>query len=201
MKIIEIYKCEHCGEESRVKSKMTKHEIECAKIKERERLRKEKYEEAQKEFYLSIHKPEDFIPRVIEWHKKWNDLEVRIKSQNLTFSESVSNSHNCPINGITNWHRNKDLPLGYPGWYGRWTFEISKADDLKLYKKGITFLSDIFHAGYKWKKSKSFFSLSGINIGGGGGGGQGGTYEIFIYLEDFPHLMGKWRTKQLLTGA
>lgn len=37
----------------------------------------------------------------------------------VTGRKNVSNSHNCPINGVENWWREKDLPLGYPGWIGR----------------------------------------------------------------------------------
>jgi hypothetical protein len=38
---------------------------------------------------------------------------------NLTFGD-VSNSHSCPMNGVTNWcNRDKSCPSNYPGWNGR----------------------------------------------------------------------------------
>ena len=40
-------------------------------------------------------------------------------SWDIRLDKSVSNSHNCPINGDTNWDRDPDKPLGYPGYYGR----------------------------------------------------------------------------------
>ena len=33
---------------------------------------------------------------------------------------SVSNTHDAPLNGVTNWGgRKPGAPHGYPGWYGR----------------------------------------------------------------------------------
>ena len=33
---------------------------------------------------------------------------------------SVSNTHDCPIDGVTNWGgRDQNRPFGYPGWEGR----------------------------------------------------------------------------------
>ena len=45
---------------------------------------------------------------------------VEFTEFNLRFSEHVSNTHTCPVNGVTNWggHK-KDAPRGYPGWSGR----------------------------------------------------------------------------------
>lgn len=39
---------------------------------------------------------------------------------NLSYSPNVSNSHDCPIGGVTNWGgRDENAPTGYPGWHGR----------------------------------------------------------------------------------
>lgn len=39
---------------------------------------------------------------------------------NLSYSLSVSNTHHCPIGGVTNWGgRDENAPTGYPGWHGR----------------------------------------------------------------------------------
>lgn len=47
----------------------------------------------------------------------------RVKVAGLKWSvrhnHSVSNSHDAPINGVTNWSRKDGFPKGYPGWYGR----------------------------------------------------------------------------------
>jgi hypothetical protein len=37
----------------------------------------------------------------------------------ITHSDSVSNSHSNPVEGVSNFSRHKDKPTGYPGWNGR----------------------------------------------------------------------------------
>jgi len=38
---------------------------------------------------------------------------------NISFSQEISNSHDCPLNGTTNWGCVADMPISYPGWIGR----------------------------------------------------------------------------------
>lgn len=38
----------------------------------------------------------------------------------------VSNSHDCPIDGVTNWGRKANKPTSYPGWNGRVWIRYSK---------------------------------------------------------------------------
>jgi hypothetical protein len=48
------------------------------------------------------------VPRLLEFTEfelKWDD--------------SISNTHSCPVGGVTNWGGyNKSAPRGYPGWHG-----------------------------------------------------------------------------------
>lgn len=48
----------------------------------------------------------------------------------IRFQESVSNTHECPIDGVTNWGgRTEGAPRGYPGWMGRvWVRYADKFD-------------------------------------------------------------------------
>jgi hypothetical protein len=59
-------------------------------------------------------------------------------THDLRWSDSVSNSHSCPVGGVTCWssHEAKDgRPRGYPGWQGRiewlveWPKEFDSQDD------------------------------------------------------------------------
>jgi hypothetical protein len=53
---------------------------------------------------------------------------------------SVSNSHNRPINGVTNWRAELDKPKGYPGFYGRvWVRYSSTLDGFGSDPFGNTF--------------------------------------------------------------
>lgn len=37
----------------------------------------------------------------------------------LRYSDQVSNSHSRPLDGVENWGRKPEKPIGYPGWRGR----------------------------------------------------------------------------------
>ena len=54
-----------------------------------------------------------------------NLLDISIK---LNWEWSVSNTHAAPLTGpfkgVTNWHGNRDLPTGYPGWSGNISFAL-----------------------------------------------------------------------------
>lgn len=48
----------------------------------------------------------------------------------IRWSETVSNSHDCPLNGVTNWgNRNADAPSSYPGWTGRVWIRYNRLPD------------------------------------------------------------------------
>lgn len=38
---------------------------------------------------------------------------------NVTYNPSINNSHNAPLGKSTNWNRDKNDPMGYPGFSGR----------------------------------------------------------------------------------
>lgn len=110
------------------------------------------------------------------------------------YSKSVSNSHNCPRNGETNWGGNKEHGIrGYPGWTAniRLEYENEREEDFNI---EVTFsgkkrkeyikapsISDIT-GGFG-----SSSSLTGVNTGSGGGGG-GGRYGAQIFVQDFPKI-------------
>lgn len=72
----------------------------------------------------------------------------------IAHSDSVSNTHDCPIDGVTNWAgRVKDAPRGYPGWYGRvWIRYTNKPD---------SFGSDPFHATLTYPGTGGFGGYNG----------------------------------------
>lgn len=49
----------------------------------------------------------------------YNGVGVVGLAWNVLYSDSVSNSHDCPLNGVTNWRVENDKPRGYPGFKGR----------------------------------------------------------------------------------
>lgn len=98
----------------------------------------------------------------------------------LRYSESVSNTHSCPLNGVKNWGgRTEDAPRGYPGYTGSvawWT----RIDGKKMVDRNMA--SDLFRD-----------RLVCINTGTGGGslddfGLVKYRYDVKIFLADWPGL-------------
>lgn len=99
-----------------------------------------------------------------------------ILSMQLIFSDLVSNSHSAPKSGVTNWYRDKALPLGYPGFRG----QVSWRDNKRW--------SDHHRA------RTEMLDLIGVHTGTGGGG----TYECRIYIDDWPGLQQELLFKSLI---
>ena len=45
--------------------------------------------------------------------------EILSLTWQINYSDSISNSHSCPIKGRTNFSRKNGIVKGYPGWAGR----------------------------------------------------------------------------------
>ncbi len=116
-------------------------------------------------------------------------------THSLRWSDSVSNSHSCPRDGMTNWGGREKMadgspaPRGYPGWTGHieWLVEWPKEFD------GIYLGSDLFARG-------TFCSgrqRAHTGTGGGGGGHfnkefntycQRPGYDFRLFASDWPGL-------------
>lgn len=116
-------------------------------------------------------------------------------THNLRWSDSVGNSHSCPVGGVRNWGGREKMPdgspapRGYPGWQGHieWLVEWPKEFD------GIYIGSELF--------SKGSFNSGRQRAHTGTGGGAGGhfnkefgtwcqkpAYDFRIYASDWPGL-------------
>lgn len=117
-----------------------------------------------------------------------HDYAVEFESSRYRASPSVSNSHNCPEGGVTNWYGKPDLPKGYPGYSGRFDYVIKHSDTVD------TLGSD-------------FFKGTRIHTGGGGGGGakpvsKGGRasrygYDFRIFFDDWSALKKSFEEAQI----
>ncbi len=94
-----------------------------------------------------------------------------VKFFRMRWSRMVSNSHSAPIGQPTNWHRDSELPIGYPGWEGSIQFDLSGWN---------SFASDLFKG-------------TGINTESGGAGGGSHSYECKLFADDFGG-MAVWDT-------
>ena len=108
---------------------------------------------------------------------------VEVSFGQVRWSNSVSNSHRCPRNGVTCWSSAdaKDgRPRGYPGWTAQ--IKIQVRTPQSRYKKEI-YAEDGFGSDY--------FSSTPINTGSGGGGGKKDgvvsySYSVELFAADFP---------------
>ncbi len=128
------------------------------------------------------------VPRLLEF------TEFR-----LTWSDHVSNSHDCPVGGVTNWgNRDPDAPTGYPGWQGRmdWVYAWPKEWD------GVYLGSDLF-GGFA-----NHYGRSRVHTGTGGSGGTVFSkkhncyvtscgYSVNVFAADWPGLT-RHREKQAM---
>ena len=106
-----------------------------------------------------------------------DEFWIKITNIDLTYSDSVSNSHSSPFSGVSNWggrvimDDGTPAPTGYPGFAGR--IEFSMSHDIG--------------------RGSDAFSGTGLNTGSGGGGrGINDTcnysFELSMYLDDFPNI-------------
>lgn len=111
----------------------------------------------------------------VDWYPKIERLRFVLR-----YSDRVSNTHRCPINGVTNWGgRDPEAPKGYPGYSGSvewWTILDRKNVDSHI-------AGDLFED-----------PLVCINTGTGGGGSLDNLgmvkyrYGVEIFLDDWPGL-------------
>ena len=120
--------------------------------------------------------PEFFFDRMVQNGRTgWRDRREHLREKfwikmtylDVHWAEYVSNSHSCPRGGISNWHRVKNKPIGYPGWQGRIEFQLSH---------DLGFGSDIFRD-------------IGIHTGSGGGTSDNRYgYDVKFFASDWPEL-------------
>lgn len=103
---------------------------------------------------------------------------VKFTAFGLRWADSVSNSHHCPVGGVTNWHSDMSKPQGYPGWTGQINWQVEFPPEWSYVYIGADLLDG-----------------SGIHKGGGGGGGYNSStncqtfqYHCVIFAHDWPGL-------------
>lgn len=120
-------------------------------------------------------------------------------THDLRWSDMVSNSHSCPVGGVTCWssYEAKDgRPRGYPGWTGRIDWLVEWPKELDGYFLG----GDLFSRG----TFQSGRQRAHTGTGGGGSGHfnrefntwcQRPGYDFRIYASDWPG-MARYYEKQ-----
>lgn len=210
MSQIMVYKSDADGKLFEDKTKYQLHLRKLARVRQQER--KMAVVESQRVDFIkkmgqvsSFHELELFVKNNWSWfyHNglkqqwgKYNPPKQAHELANFTISSShwkdhMSNSHRCPIGGVTNWGRyDVGNPTGYPGWYCRIELGIITA---KYKYRKASYWEDGFGGDY--------FKGTPMATGTGGGGGHTDTgvctygYDMEIWAADFP-VMFEQRMKE-----
>ena len=122
-------------------------------------------------------------------------------THDLRWSDMVSNSHSCPVGGVTCWssYEAKDgRPRGYPGWTGRIDWLVEWPKELDGYFLG----GDLFSRG----TFQSGRQRAHTGTGGGGSGHfnrefntwcQRPGYDFRIYASDWPGLARYYQKRKM----
>lgn len=103
-----------------------RHLMDC-KRSEIKREKKARELAERKEFFsaprLYSTSPFDYIERINYGLFGVYGLRIGLKITDIRYSERLSNTHDCPITGVTNWSCEKELPRGYPGYECKYDFD------------------------------------------------------------------------------
>lgn len=195
---VQVYKCRFTGKlfENKDRTKYILHLKTLRKAKQKARL----YARILNEFNTwlikersEIYELEDIIPWFMKNQKYIMDAanaisfsddnkyqrgfhpddEFKNINLNVKYSPTVSNSHQCPDNGMTNWCAKDKGPISYPGWSGRICGVLIRP------------------AKHNWSYPASdALNLVGIKTGSGGGGNDNWAYDISIFVDDWTGLRG-----------
>lgn len=181
MSRILVFKCDKCGalieNEIDYKSHVRKEAAELRAWRKSEQKRQEWIDflakvklcssfSAIEEWFVA--NGEQIIKKCIKdrhYGPRWKagDGILSMKFTRMTWSENCSNTHSSPPGKPTNWHCDKNLSLGYPGWTGYVQVQMSEK---------LTFGSDVFDGTI-------------IHTGCGNGHGNGlSEYQVTIFAEE-----------------
>jgi len=185
MEKVELYKCKYCGSVGQ-KEKIEACERSCKRKKEKKEKEKKERQERKKfldKLRLEASSIDEAIQLVIKYSKQLGYI-VTFEQYPNKFHFKCSNTHCCPINGIKNWHRDKDKPSGYPGFIGYWKGSIVPIDKNKKGNRD-TDIHTIFDSSF------NDTCFRGFNTGSGS---CGGNFDISgtIFLDDFPKIKKKY---------
>ena len=163
-----VYVCEFCGKTGAA-STIRKCERKC---KERRKMYDQQRERhaAFMQFRHKAASVQHFADMISEYLTKESGIDCRCSFDNPRISESASNTHSCPVDGVTNWRKDGNKPRGYPAVCCSVNVYIDGGYNPKV--SGI--LDEI-------KRNKS-----GLNSLGGGSQDFGIGYGCSLFASDFP---------------
>jgi hypothetical protein len=132
----------------------------------------------------------DFPQMFIEKSKEFYDTDISNLELDIKYYDHVSNSHGCPINGVTNWGGTiEGAPRNYPGWQGQISFFAQNNKNTH-----IDYASNMLFNSYG-------YGFRGFHTGSGCPGRineYSAKIGFYFFLEDFPKLAANKKKWNLL---
>ena len=176
-----------------------KHIVALRNRKNLERVEKRYRSEAQYRIWNTIVNDVDTVPKLVQFVKdNLHDIliaynggrpevnaairkaELKSFTLDISYRELISNSHDSPRDGVTNWSgRDSDKPCHYPGFVGNLEYELVNDPD-----------KDSAMNNGKLRTCMSFsdaLGYIGIHTGNGGGSAKK-KYGVRLFQDDFPAL-------------
>ena len=175
MKSVEAFECQHCKALYRSLSEMDSCGSACFEAKQEEQAQEDLKAirtELQNYVRLNAENVQDIEQMCIDVSKKiFPESPLKSMKLSVKYVEHASNSHSCPLNGVENFRKEQSKPTGYPALAGRISFEV---DYLTM--------SRSHHSPF----NKT--GIHGINTGSGGLRGNTYSYDVTLWLDDFPKI-------------
>lgn len=178
MKSVEAFECQYCKTLYRNHSEMEFCEAACLEAKQEDQAQEDLdavRSELQNYVRLNAESIQDVETMCIDISKKlFPKSPLKSMELNVRYKDHASNTHSWPLDGVENFRGEKGKPTGYPALHGRISFEYVKEPS--------SFASDIFSWG----------GIIGVNTGSGGSGGRDTySYDVTLWLDDFPKIKQK----------
>lgn len=171
-----IFACEGCSTEYLKEQTAARHEKKCLQ-EQKEKRALANFHSAKHRLLSNAKSLDELFNGLKELSEKAFDVKFTIFKVNLEYSNTVSNSHGCPVGGVTNWHVNTSEPLGYPGFTGTFNYRIESSPD----GCGRFGIRHITRDGESYNKPS-------LHHGTGGAGPNSGSYSLYFFMSDFPDL-------------
>jgi hypothetical protein len=176
MQKVDAYQCSVCkslGTIGQIRACEMRHKKQSEEDREYAAKNKTQREISDKP-RMEASSPKEAIALVEKYAKEFLGIDVKFTSYPNRFTPSASNTHNCPIDGATNWHCDKTLSRGYPGFVGQWEGSISKGASLTSH------FDDPCIFGGK--------GFRGFNTGTGSANDKHFGYNGIMFIDDFPKM-------------
>lgn len=193
---VTVDKCPHTGQLFEDNAEYLKHLARLSSQRRRDRKHKEKMDAIDTwlaEEKAKITRIEDIPawvldnqPKLMEacnfkgfnWYEGHfypDDSLVKFFFENIRFQDPLSNTHDAPVGGVTNFNRVAGKPVGYPGYQVRLNGSLKRRD-----RRPHGF------------PIKNLCRLLNLNTGTGGGSNENWGYETRIFISDWPGLWNQW---------